>query len=177
MLAELGARLFAETYEPTHPEPELSRYLARAFRVDDVLAAIQNEQVTMFVAEDFDARPVGYAFLRRTGDLPDGVSSYNSYEIVRFYVEAAAHGRGIGAALMEHCFDEARKRGADTIWVQAWTQALAVGFYQRMGFATVGSAPFHFGERVDDDHIMVKALQTENPHSVQSNKQSSQICD
>ena len=35
-MATLGARLFAETYGPTHPEPELSRYLARSFAVKDV---------------------------------------------------------------------------------------------------------------------------------------------
>ena len=33
-MAALGARLFAETYGPTHPEPELSRYLARAFAAE-----------------------------------------------------------------------------------------------------------------------------------------------
>jgi len=31
-MAALGARLFAEAYGETHPEPELSRYLARSFR-------------------------------------------------------------------------------------------------------------------------------------------------
>ncbi len=158
LLAELGARLFAETYQPTHPEPELSRYLALAFDVANMRAAIQNEHVTMFVAEDLDARPIGYAFLRRTSELPNGVTSYNSFEIVRFYVETAAHRRGVGAALMQDCIDEARDRGADTIWVQAWKQARAVGFYERMGFSAVGSAPFHFGDRIDDDHIMMRPL-------------------
>ena len=62
MLAELGARLFAEAYGPTHPEPELSRYLARAFSVDGVRDAIIDSGVTMFVAEDFSSRPIGYAF-------------------------------------------------------------------------------------------------------------------
>ena len=56
-LAALGARLFAETYGPTHPEPELSRYLARSFAVNDVRAAIANDDVTMFIAEDPDSGP------------------------------------------------------------------------------------------------------------------------
>jgi hypothetical protein len=53
MLAKLGARLFAEAYGPTHPEPELSRYLARSFSVESVRDAIASANVTMFVAEDF----------------------------------------------------------------------------------------------------------------------------
>jgi len=159
MLAKLGARLFATTYGPTHPEPELSRYLARAFAVDDVRSAIQNENVAFFVAENLDSEPIGYAFLRKTSELPDGVMSANSYEVVRFYVDSAAQGRGVGSALMERCFHESRRRGADTIWLQVWKQApWAVGFYERMGYVAVGSAPFYFGDQIGDDHIMSRAL-------------------
>ena len=159
MLSKLGARLFAETYGPTHPEPELSRYLARAFAVDDVRAAIQSDDVTMFVAENLDSAPLGYAFLRKTSELPEGVTNRNSYEVVRFYVDAGAQGRGVGATLMEECFDESRRRGADMIWVQVWKQApWAVGFYERMGFVAVGSAPFYFGDQIGDDHIMSRPL-------------------
>jgi ribosomal protein S18 acetylase RimI-like enzyme len=87
------------------------------------------------------------------------VANSNSYEVVRFYVEAAAQGRGIGAALMERCFDESRRRGADMIWLQVWKEApWAIGFYKRMGFSTVGSAAFYFGDQVGDDHIMSRSL-------------------
>lgn len=159
MLAELAARLFTEAYGPTHPEPELSRYLARSFSVDKVRDEITDNDVTMFVAEGEELRPLGYAFLRKTAELPDGVTSFNSFEVVRFYVEAAAQGRGIGAALMEKCFAESRQRGADTIWLQVWKEApWAIGFYARMGFRPVGSAAFYFGEQVGDDHIMSRSL-------------------
>lgn len=159
MLADLAARLFTEAYGPTHPEPELSRYLARSFSVDKVRDEITDNDVAMFVAEDETTRPLGYAFLRKTTDLPEGVTSYNSFEVVRFYVGAAAQGRGIGAALMEKCFAESRQRGADTIWLQVWKEApWAIGFYTRMGFTPVGSAAFYFGEQVGDDHIMSRSL-------------------
>ncbi|HJP61446.1 MAG TPA: GNAT family N-acetyltransferase [Gemmatimonadaceae bacterium] len=159
MLAELGARLFTEAYGPTHPEPELSRYLARSFSIESVRDAINDETVTMLVAEDFSSRPIGYAFLKKTIQLPEGVDSSNSFEIVRFYVAAAAQGRGVGAALMEECLEEARRRDADTVWLQVWKEApWAVRFYKRMGFAAVGSAPFYFGDQIGDDHIMSRAV-------------------
>ena len=158
-LAALGARLFAETYGPTHPEPELSRYLARSFAVNDVRAAIANDDVTMFIAEDPDSGPIGYAFLRASHDPPAGVEGRRAFEIVRFYVDTAHQGRGIGAALMEECFEDATARGADVIWLQVWKEApWAVGFYARMGFLVVGSAPFYFGEQVGDDHIMARKI-------------------
>ena len=60
---------------------------------------------------------------------------------------------------MDQCFEESSSRGADVVWLQTWKEApWAVGFYARMGFVVVGSAPFYFGEQVGDDHIMAKVL-------------------
>jgi ribosomal protein S18 acetylase RimI-like enzyme len=158
-LASLAARLFTEAYGPTHPEPELSRYLARSFSADGVREAISADDVSMFLVEDSLGAPVAYAYLRPTPEPPDGVVGARPFEVVRFYVEAARQGRGVGAALMEACLRDAKERGADVVWLQVWTRAgWAVGFYQRMGFLVVGSAPFYFGDRVDDDHIMARPL-------------------
>lgn len=155
MVATLGARLFAEAYGPTHPEPELSRYLARSFPVEGMREAIADNDVTMLVVEDSMGRPVAYAYLRASPDPPVGVTGKRALEVVRFYVDAGWQGRGVGAALMEECFDDANQRGADVIWLQVWKEApWAVGFYARMGFSIVGSALFHFGEQIGNDHVM-----------------------
>lgn len=162
-MASLGARLFTETYGPTHPEPELSRYLARSFAVDDFRDAIADPDVTILVAEDSEKGAIGYAYLRASHDPPDGVEGSNVFEIVRFYVDTACQGRGVGAALMAECFEDARTRGADVVWLQVWKEApWAVGFYDRMGFSVVGSAPFYFGEQVGDDHIMARRVGISN---------------
>ena len=158
-LAQLGARLFTETYGPTHPEPELSRYLARSFAVKDVRDAIASDDVTMLVAEDPERGPIAYAYLRASPEPPSGVEGTRVLEIVRFYVDGAYQGRGVGAALMEECFDDARQRGADVVWLQVWKEApWAVGFYERMGFVVVGSAAFYFGEQIGDDHVMSRRV-------------------
>ena len=158
-LASLGARLFTETYGPTHPEPELSRYLARSFSAEGVREEISQPNVSMFLVEDSRGAPMAYAYLRATPGPPAGVEGARPFEIVRFYVDAACQGRGVGASLMSACFSDARVRGADVIWLQVWKEApWAVGFYQRMGFSVVGSAPFYFGEQVGDDHIMSRPL-------------------
>jgi len=156
-LAALGARLFTETYGPTHPEPELSRYLARSFSVEGVREAIADKDVTMLVVENPDGSAIAYAYMRARAEPPAGVAGERVFEIVRFYVDGAAQGRGVGAALMDACFEDAKNRGADTVWLQVWKEApWAVGFYARMGFSVVGSAPFYFGDRIGDDHIMSK---------------------
>jgi ribosomal protein S18 acetylase RimI-like enzyme len=158
-VASLGARLFAETYGPTHPEPELSRYLARSFSAEGIREAISDGDVSMYLVQDSLGIPLAYAHLRATSDPPAGVDGGNPFEIVRFYVDAVCQGRGVGAALMEACLRDATERGADVIWLQVWKEApWAVGFYRRMGFSVVGSAPFYFGDQVGDDHIMSRPL-------------------
>jgi ribosomal protein S18 acetylase RimI-like enzyme len=158
-MASLAARLFTETYGPTHPEPELSRYLARSFSVEGVRDAISDAGVSMFIVEDSSGVPIAYAYMRASPEPPTGVDGRDVFEIVRFYVDGATQGRGVGAALMSSCFDDARERGADVVWLQVWKEApWAVGFYQRMGFSVVGSAPFYFGEQIGDDHIMSRPV-------------------
>lgn len=160
-IASLGARLFVQAYGPTHPEPDRSRYLARAYSVDVIAQAIEGEGSSVFVVEDSRGAPIGYAHMSTTTEFPPGVEGRRAFEIVRFYVDNAHQGRGIGAMLMKHCFNVARQAGGDVIWLQTWSQASwAIGFYLRMGFEIVGKKPFYFGERVDEDHVMARALTT-----------------
>jgi ribosomal protein S18 acetylase RimI-like enzyme len=159
ILASLGARLFTETYGPTHPEPELSRYLARSFSVEGVRAEVAKTDVTMFLVQDSLGAGIAYAYLRASPEPPAGVDGLRASEIVRFYVDGACQGRGVGALLMNACLRDAKERGSDVVWLQVWKEApWAVGFYRRMGFSVVGSAPFYFGEQVGDDHIMSRPL-------------------
>jgi ribosomal protein S18 acetylase RimI-like enzyme len=158
-IASLGTRLFVEAYGPTHPEPDRSRYLAKAYSIDVIAEAIDGKGSSVFVVEDSHATPIAYAHLTSSTELPAGVEGTRAFEIVRFYVDGAHQGRGIGAMLMNHCCDVARQAGGDVIWLQTWSQASwAIGFYLRIGFKIVGRRPFYFGERVDDDHVLARAL-------------------
>ncbi len=158
-VASLGARLFVQAYGPTHPEPERSRYLAKAYSADVIADAIEREGSSVFVVEETNGLPIAYAHMIATVELPPGVDGRRAFEIIRFYVDGAHQGRGVGAMLMNHCCGVAREAGADLIWLQTWSQASwAIGFYLRLGFKIAGKKPFYFGERVDEDHVMALAL-------------------
>jgi GNAT superfamily N-acetyltransferase len=158
-IASLGARLFVQAYGPTHPEPERSRYLAEAYSVDVIAEAIEAEGSSVFAVEASSGAPIAYAHMIATTESPPGFDGRGAFEIVRFYVDGAHQGRGVGAMLMNHCCDVARQAGAGVIWLQTWSQASwAIGFYLRLGFKIVGKKPFHFGARVDEDHLMALAL-------------------
>jgi ribosomal protein S18 acetylase RimI-like enzyme len=158
-ISSLGARLFVQAYGPTHPEPERTRYLSKAYSVEVISEAIEGEGSSVYVVEDSHGEAIAYAHMSSTAEFPPGVDGRRAFEIVRFYVDSAHQGRGIGAMLMNHCCDVARQAGGDVIWLQTWTQASwAIGFYLRIGFKIVGKKPFYFCGRVDEDHVMAKAI-------------------
>ena len=96
----------------------------------------------MLIAENPEGHAIAYSYIRLSPDPPAGVSGDRVFEIVRFYVDGAYQGRGVGAALMQQSVDETRRRGADTVWLQVWSEApWAIGFYERMGFSVVGAPP------------------------------------
>lgn len=160
LLAALGARLFRQAYEDTHPEPELGRYLARTFDAARLGAELARPDACALLAADAAGTPVGYAHLRATpGAAPAGVAGARPWELLRFYVDAAWHGRGVAPALLDAGMAEARRRGADVLWLDAWQRAgRALAFYRRAGFAVVGTTTFRFGDRVDDDVILARPL-------------------
>lgn len=158
-LGQIGARLFTEAYGPTHPEPELGIYLAREFAPARLAAELADPGRRALVVEN-DGEWIGYAYLRESAEgWPRGVPGRRPVEIVRFYVDARWHGRGVAPALMAACADEARRRGADALWLSAWQEApRALAFYRRAGFEVVGTATFTFGDRLDDDFVMARRL-------------------
>jgi GNAT superfamily N-acetyltransferase len=80
-----------------------------------------------FVEELDDGRVVGVVQVRGDGELHG------------LYVEPAAQGAGLGAALHDFAVDELRRRGvpAATLWVFA-ANGHARGFYERRGWAADG---------------------------------------
>lgn len=165
-LAAFAAALFRQAYEPTHPEPTLSAYLANAFAESRVAQSVADRASTTLLAEAADGSWLGYAALREGGPGEDAttldapLSGEAPLEIMRFYVDAAWQGRGVAQALMNACDEEARARGCDVLWLQAWQQApQALRFYAKSGFVVHGSTTFRFGERADADFILARPVQ------------------
>jgi len=159
-IASLGSRLFVEAYGPTHPEPELSAYLARSFNSAKIARDLERDDVRVLVVEDESRALIGYAFLRASSDVPTSVSATRPLEVQRFYVDARWHGQGVAQALMAECVREAVRRRSDALWLSVWQKApRPQAFYKRMGFQVVGTSEFYFGETVEDDFVVVRAIE------------------
>ena len=164
-VAALAAALFAQAYGASHPEPGVRAYFARALAPASFARDLADPRSAVLVAEDDGERgtAVGYALLREGGPTahPDAppLDAGRPVELVRFYVDAAWHGRGVAQALMAASLDEAARRGADAVWLEAWQEAARpLAFYRKAGFAPFASVRFAFGGRVDVDYLLVRRL-------------------
>ena len=76
-------------------------------------------------------------------------------ELRQFYVLKQWQGSGIAPALMDWVLEEARRRGAEYLYLSVYTgNPRAQRFYARYGFEEVGPNPFMVGTQADEDIIM-----------------------
>lgn len=162
-LATLGERTFRDTFGDANNAHDMSMYVALAFGLRQQSAELGDPRVTCLLAESAEPsgrHAVGYALLRQVADeTPPCVAGPSPIELARLYVDRDWQGRAVGAALMQHAIDEARGRGARTLWLGVWERnARARAFYERWGFAQVGEHDFVLGSDLQRDLLLARAL-------------------
>lgn len=157
LLAELGARTFSETFAPDNSASDMSAYLASAFSSEQQAAELADSSSLFLIAEK-DGNALGYAMLR-SGNVLESVTGDKPIEVVRLYVLQASLGSGVGAALMQACIDEARRRGYKTLWLGVWEHnARAQAFYRKWNFTEIGTHIFQLGDDPQTDILMQRSV-------------------
>lgn len=157
LLANLGARTFADSFGADNTPEDMADYLKGSFSPEKQAAELAEEGTTFLIAE-IDGQPVGYTRLRQDPP-PDCVTGLLPIEIVRLYAVKEWIGRGVGAALMQASLDEAARTGHDIIWLDVWEKnPRAIAFYQKWGFQKVGEQGFQLGSDLQNDWIMARQV-------------------
>jgi len=157
LLAELGARTFSETFAADNSAENMSAYLVEAFNPAQQEAELADPHASFHIAEA-DGVAVGYALLR-SGTVPEAVHDAKPIELVRLYVSRESLGRGVGAALMQVCIDNARQTGYDTLWLGVWEHNVrAQSFYGKWNFVKVGTHVFQLGDDPQTDFLMQRSI-------------------
>jgi ribosomal protein S18 acetylase RimI-like enzyme len=157
LLAELGARTFAESFADQNTPEDMAAYLAQSFGPELLREELADPQNTFLILENGGVA-IGYAHLR-AGEPPACVSGPKAIELSRLYVLSTFQGSGVGARLMEACLSEARQAGYQTMWLGVWKQNVrAQAFYQRWNFSVVGEHIFQLGADQQMDWLMERPL-------------------
>ena len=157
LLAELGARTFAETFATDNTPEDMAAYIAASFNLAQQMAELADPASTLLIAE-VGGVAAGYAKLH-AGEPLDGADGVNRVELVRLYASREWLGRGVGQALMRACLDEARHAGHRTIWLGVWERnARAQAFYRKWDFRAAGEHVFQLGSDPQRDILMERAV-------------------
>ena len=157
LVAEFGARTFAETFGAANDPADMALYLRTAYGLAQQAAALADPATAVLIAECGGAI-AGYAQLHE-GQAPAWAGALPAIELQRFYVDAPWQGRGIARVLMEAVLREAARRGGRAVWLGVWERnERAIAFYRKCGFVDVGSQPFVLGTDCQTDRLMTLAL-------------------
>ena len=154
-LAELGARSFKETFGHLYTADNLAAFLNN-HKEEQWRSELADLGIAVCIGE-VDGRAVAYAKLSPPG-LPFEPQGH-PIELKQFYVLREWHGSGVAQQLMTWVLDEARRRGAEDLYLSVFTDnQRAQRFYARYGFEEVGRWAFMVGTHADEDIIMRLAL-------------------
>ena len=157
LLAELGARTFYDAFARDNKPEEIDSYIAQAFTPQQMALELADPGSTFLLAQ-IDGQVVGYAKVQ-AGNAPACVNGPRPIELERIYVDQTVIGRGVGAALMEACLDEARQARYGSVWLGVWERNdRAQAFYHKWGFRDVGAKTFTVGQDVQYDRVMMCIL-------------------
>lgn len=157
LLAELGARTFAETFAEDNSAEDMEVYLASSFSEVQQAAELADPNSTIYIAET-NGVAIGYAMLR-SGNAPDCVTDEKPIELVRLYVSREHLGGGVGAGLMRVCINEADQQGYRTMWLGVWeNNHRALAFYRKWKFRNVGTHIFQLGQDAQTDILMERPI-------------------
>lgn len=159
LLADLSWRTFYDAFaeHPKNAPDDLKAYMDEAFSVGQLKKELQDEKAIFLVAE-INREPAGYAKLL-LDNIEPGVTAERPIELCRLYSEQKFLGKGVGAALMQACLDEARRRERDVMWLGVWEyNPRAQSFYRKWGFEFCGSHVFQLGSDPQIDLLMQRKV-------------------
>ena len=146
---------FCDTFAHLYHAEDLEAFLS-GFGTEYWQKQLADPAYAFRVAE-VDGEPVGYVKL---GPLKLPVEPGRPALLFdQLYLLKEHRGAGIARHLMDWALVEARRRGADELYLTVYVDNLrAKGLYERYGFEVVGRYDFMVGSHADEDLILRKAL-------------------
>lgn len=159
VLSEIGLKSFYDAFahdERNKPE-DMKVYMDEAFSLETMNADLADSSVVYLIAE-IDSQAVGYAKLKNDS-TEDCIAGEKPIELCRLYALNEWIGHGIGAALMNACFEYAKENAHDTMWLGVWEfNFRAQKFYFKFGFEKCGEHVFQLGSDPQTDWVLQRTV-------------------
>ena len=178
-LAALAAVTFPLACPPSTTIAAIRAFIARHLTRDRFADYLVDPDRTILVAVADDAHDpkwrgeldgtdglVGWSMLVRTeggepadADAAAAVTARPAVELSKMYAHPAAHGQGVAGEPMQATLAEAAREGVPVVWLGVNQENVrAIRFYEKHGFAIVGTKRFLVGERWEHDYVLERPL-------------------
>jgi len=161
-LHALAAATFPLACPPDSTAADQRAFIDAHLSADAFRRYLADPDRALFIGESVEG-PAGYTMivLGEPADLDVDavVHARPTAELSKCYALPAAHGTGLAADLVHASIEEARVRGAVSMWLGVNNEnARAQRFYEKQGFERVGTKRFRVGERVELDFVYVRPI-------------------
>jgi GNAT superfamily N-acetyltransferase len=147
----------AFAHHPKNAPDDLAHYMRQAFSLEQITDELNDPQSIFLIAE-IDRELAGYAKLI-VDSIEPGIKAEKPIELNRLYSQQRFLGQGVGQTLMEACFEFAKEKGHDTMWLGVWEyNPRAQRFYEKNGFELVGKHTFVLGTDPQTDLLMQRSI-------------------
>ena len=149
-LADLHRRSFAETFAHLYRPEDLESFLGQLSEEGFRGELLDGRHQVRFA--EAGGEPVAFVKL---GPITLPVEPTRpALEFRQLYVLRQWQGAGVAQTLSEWAIDQARRRGAEELYLSVFVDNhRAKAFYRRYGFTYVGPYKFMVGEQADEDEI------------------------
>ena len=158
LLARLAAETFPLACPPGTTQDDIASFIAANLSVGRFAEYLADPERMILLAVESDI-VTGYSMLifgePADGDVRAAITRRPTVELGKFFVVRASHGTGTAAALMAASLATALDHGNRSVWLGVGRQnARANRFYEKQGFAAVGTKSFRVGDQVFNQDIV-----------------------
>ena len=157
LLHSVAAATFALACPPDTTQASIDTFIAEHLSEPSFAGYLADPQRQLIIGQHNGAA-AGYTMLvygePTDADVAAAVALRPTAELSKCYVMADHHGTGLAGTMIAASVDAARERGALSVWLGVNIHnARANRFYEKNGFAQVGTKRFLVGNRYEDDFV------------------------
>lgn len=166
-LHEVAAATFRLACPPHTTQASIDDFVARNLSETSFAGYLTDRNRTLFLATE-EGIPVGYTMVifgePTDVDVAAAITIRPTAELSKIYVREGHHGAGLAGQLAAASIGAAEERGARGIWLGVNQENVRANrFYEKQGFALVGTKKFLVGERYEDDFVRERPIGADAP--------------
>jgi len=157
-LSVLATQVFLDTYAIHGIRPAIAREVRHFLSEEAFAELLTHPRHSLLVAERSD-HLLGFAQLIQGQTHPFLPPETPAAELSRLYVQRPFLGKGLGKELLARAEALAAEKGAEILWLSAWTgNTHALRFYEARGYQDVGAGVYTFEGDSYETRVFLKKL-------------------